>query len=58
MVSTDDEGMNAIMKIVATAPSAKAIGIPANITSSVEAPYKRPIDRMLMPSLSSSGQYG
>jgi hypothetical protein len=30
--------MNAIMKSVATAPSAKAIGIPANITSSVDAP--------------------
>jgi hypothetical protein len=32
MVSTEDDGMNAIMNSVATAPSANAIGIPANIT--------------------------
>src|SRR5262249_8573375 len=31
-----------IMKIVATAPSAKAIGMPANITSRVDPPYSNP----------------
>jgi hypothetical protein len=30
--------MNAIMKMVATAPSANAIGMPANITSKVDPP--------------------
>jgi hypothetical protein len=48
MVSTEAAGMNAIMNRVATAPSANAIGIPENITSSVEAPYRRPIERTLM----------
>jgi hypothetical protein len=38
MVSTEPAGMKKIMNRVATAPSAKAIGIPANITASVEAP--------------------
>ncbi len=38
MVSTEDAGMNAIMNMVATAPSAKAIGMPANMAMSVTAP--------------------
>jgi hypothetical protein len=38
IVSTEADGINMIMKIVATAPSANAIGMPANITSSVAAP--------------------
>ena len=38
MVSTEDAGMKKIMNTVATAPSANAIGMPANITSSVAAP--------------------
>ena len=38
MVSTEAAGMNAIMNTVATAPSANAIGMPENITRSVEAP--------------------
>jgi hypothetical protein len=38
MVSTEAAGMNAIMNTVATAPSAKAIGIPANMATRVAAP--------------------
>jgi len=38
MVSTEPSGMKKSMNMVATAPSANAIGIPANITIKVAAP--------------------
>jgi hypothetical protein len=38
MVSREAAGMKAIMNAVATAPSAKAIDMPANITKSVAPP--------------------
>jgi len=38
MVSTEPAGMKNSMNKVATAPSANAIGMPANITTRVEAP--------------------
>jgi hypothetical protein len=38
MVSTDAAGMKAIMNSVATAPSANAIGMPANMATRVAAP--------------------
>jgi len=38
MLSRDARGMNAIMKSVATRPSAKAIGMPENRISSVAPP--------------------
>ena len=40
--------MKAIMNGVATAPSAKAIDMPANIATSVAAPYRSPIDNVLI----------
>jgi hypothetical protein len=48
MVSSEDAGMKKYMKPVATTPSAKAIGIPENITTSVTAPYSAPKVRSLM----------
>jgi hypothetical protein len=38
IVSTDADGMKATMNTVATAPSANAIGMPANIANRVAAP--------------------
>jgi hypothetical protein len=38
MVSTEERGMKPIMNKVATAPSANAIGMPANMTSRVAIP--------------------
>ena len=38
IVSTDPLGMKTIMNNVATAPSAKAIGMPRNITNRVAPP--------------------
>ena len=43
MVSSDACGMNPIMKMVATVPSAKAIGMPENKMIRVTPPYSRPI---------------
>src|SRR5471030_2866041 len=43
MVSSEACGMNPIMKMVATAPSAKAIGMPENKMIRVAPPYSRPI---------------
>jgi hypothetical protein len=37
-VSSDDAGMKKYMKVTATVPKAKAMGIPENITKSVAAP--------------------
>src|SRR3954471_5372087 len=41
-VSSEEAGMKKYMKPVATRPSAKAIGMPENITSSVTTPYRMP----------------
>src|SRR5260370_207980 len=43
MVSTEAAGMKMIMNTVATAPSAKAIGMPANMARSVAEPYRSPM---------------
>jgi len=48
IVSTDAPGMKNIMNTVATRPSANAIGMPANITSKVEAAYSKPMERTLI----------
>ncbi len=40
--------MNTAMNDTATKPSAKAIGMPENITKSVTAPKKRPMVRTLI----------
>jgi len=48
MVSTEAAGMKKIMKVVATAPSANAIGMPVNITSSVATPYSNPMAPVLI----------
>src|ERR1700709_1758493 len=44
-VSSDDPGMKKYMKAVATAPSAKAIGMPEHMTTMVATPYKAPMAR-------------
>ena len=51
-VSNDDAGMKKYIKVTATVPSAKAMGMPENITKSVAAPYDRPIASSLMLQLS------
>src|SRR5262245_51539541 len=56
MVSVDASGMNASMNTVATAPSANAIGMPANITTRVATAYRIPIDKVVMDSNSSLPQ--
>jgi hypothetical protein len=43
MVSSEACGMKKNMNTVATAPSAKAMGIPENKTTHVENPKSRPI---------------
>ena len=40
--------MNTAMNTIATKPSANAIGMPENITTSVTPPNRRPIARMLI----------
>src|SRR5258707_14026692 len=42
-VSSDDPGMKKYMKAVATAPSAKAIGMPEHMTTIVATPYQAPM---------------
>ena len=47
-MSSDDAGMNSAMNSTATAPSANAIGMPENMTTSVTSPNRGPDDSTLI----------